>query len=270
MESKSKGEAAHLDASAKIGRGRGGDDGSGRTAPTLARRRLARRRRQRRRPREPRRETRNREAALGFGRRDAARGATRPGARGGADDDARRRAARPRESGARRRARGAAAAAEPDAGRHRDGGRREVRAGRSARADGSTLGGSDRARAVPVPAPDSRPGEDALPARRRRRRGSGAKQRQYDSRRSSSGLREGGGGVVASSRPWRRGRNYTPGRRMLGHRVRRSGSQRTQLSRGLRSVGRRRRGQDCSIRRSVWVRQEHDGAGRAAYAPTSR
>ena len=28
MESKSKGEAAHLDASAKIGRGRGGDDGS--------------------------------------------------------------------------------------------------------------------------------------------------------------------------------------------------------------------------------------------------
>ena len=92
MESKSKGEAAHLDASAKIGRGRGGDDGS------------------------------------------------------------------------------------DDAGRHRDTAWRVLR-GDAARADGSTSdSGSDGARAVPVPAPDSLPGEDALPARRRRRRGSGAKQ----------------------------------------------------------------------------------------------
>ena len=49
---------------------------------------------------------------------------------------------------------------------------RELRRIRQCRRDS----GSDGARAVPVPAPDSLPGEDALPARRRRRRGSGAKQ----------------------------------------------------------------------------------------------
>jgi len=75
----------------------------------------------------------------------------------------RRRSARPRPP-------------EPDAGRHRDTAWRVLR-GDAARADGSTSdSGSDGARAVPVPAPDSLPGEDALPARRRRRRGSGAKQ----------------------------------------------------------------------------------------------
>ena len=84
-------------------------------------------------------------------------------------------AAQPKEAGG-----GAAPAArprarEPDVGRHRDMAWRVLR-GDAARADGSTSdSGSDGACAVPVPAPDSLPGEDA-PARRRRRRGSSAKQ----------------------------------------------------------------------------------------------
>ena len=173
MESKSKGEAAHLDASAKIGRGRGGDDGSddgaalradggwrsaAAAAPGLAR------------PRGT--------AGAPPGAPSAwtaawdRRGAWRLVHAGRFDADA---AAQPKDAGG-----GAAPAArprppEPDAGRHRDTAWRVLR-GDAARADGSTSdSGSDGACAVPVPAPDSLPGEDA-PARRRRRRGSSAKQ----------------------------------------------------------------------------------------------
>ena len=173
MESKSKGEAAHLDASAKIGRGRGGDDGSddgaalradggwrsaAAAAPGLAR------------PRGT--------AGAPPGAPSAwtaawdARGAWRLEHAGRLDADA---AAQPKDAGG-----GAAPAArprprEPDVGRHRDMAWRVLR-GDAARADGSTSdSGSDGACAVPVPAPDSLPGEDA-PARRRRRRGSSAKQ----------------------------------------------------------------------------------------------
>lgn len=174
MESKSKGEAAHLDASAKIGRGRGGDDGSddgaalradggwrsaAASAPGLAR------------PRGTAGAPPG--APSGWTAEWDARGAWRLVHAGRLDADA---AAQPKDAGG-----GAAPAArprppEPDAGRHRDTAWRVLR-GDAARADGSTSdSGSDGARAVPVPAPDSLPGEDALPARRRRRRGSGAKQ----------------------------------------------------------------------------------------------
>jgi hypothetical protein len=174
MESKSKGEAAHLDASAKIGRGRGGDDGSDDGAALRAdggwRSAAA--------------------AAPGLARAARPRGAAPPGApsawtaawdgrgawrlehAGRLDADA---AAQPKDAGG-----GTAPAArprprEPDVGRHRDMAWRVLR-GDAARADGSTSdSGSDGACAVPVPAPDSLPGEDA-PARRRRRRGSSAKQ----------------------------------------------------------------------------------------------
>ena len=174
MESKSKGEAAHLDASAKIGRGRGGDNGSddgaalradggwrsaAASAPGLAR------------PRGTAGPPPG--APSGWTAAWDARGAWRLVHAGRLDADA---AAQPKDAGG-----GAAPAArprppEPDAGRHRDTAWRVLR-GDAARADGSTSdSGSDGACAVPVPAPDSLPGEDALPARRRRRRGSGAKQ----------------------------------------------------------------------------------------------
>ena len=174
MESKSKGEAAHLDASAKIGRGRGADNGSddgaalradggwrsaAASAPGLAR------------PRGTAGPPPG--APSGWTAAWDARGAWRLVHAGRLDADA---AAQPKDAGG-----GAAPAArprppEPDAGRHRDTAWRVLR-GDAARADGSTSdSGSDGACAVPVPAPDSLPGEDALPARRRRRRGSGAKQ----------------------------------------------------------------------------------------------
>ena len=172
MESKSKGEA-RLDASAKIGRGRGGDDGSddgaalradggwrsaAASAPGLAR------------PRGTAGPPPG--APSGWTAAWDARGAWRLVHAGRLDADA---AAQPKDAGG-----GAAPAArprprEPDVGRHRDMAWRVLR-GDAARADGSTSdSGSDGACAVPVPAPDSLPGEDA-PARRRRRRGSSAKQ----------------------------------------------------------------------------------------------
>ena len=163
MESKSKGEAAHLDASAKIGRGRGGDDGSddgaalradggwrsaAASAPGLARPRGT----AGPPPGAPSGWTAAWDARAGRGA-SCTRGARR-GRRGAAQG-----------RGRRRRARGAAAAAGPDAGRHRDTAWRVLRgdAARARRLDDDS--GSDGARAVPVPAPDG-----ACPARTPRRR----------------------------------------------------------------------------------------------------
>ena len=258
MESKSKGEAAHLDASAKIGRGRGGDDGSddgaalradggwrsaAASAPGLAR---------------PRGTAGPPPGAPSVGRRGTRAGRGASCTRGASTRTPRRsprtRAAAPRP----RRGRGRRSQTPAATATRRGASCGATRRARTARR--ATRGRTARAR-CPSPRPI------ACPARtpcQRAAEGAGAAAPNKGTTPTRTAARGARDGVHEESWPVRghgvAGVTTSREEVLLKSCSTMCRSATAQLSRGLRSVVRRRRGQDGSIRRSVWVRQEHDGA----------